>query len=211
MLLVFLRFCNANQRSNKPALLAVLLTNLLKRICMKFARQLVTKRFSQLIACALLSVGVVVVAPSYAQDTFLGLDIVEVQPTQEVWIDTGFYSYHFDRDKNLNGNNYGLGAEYKFNTVAAVTAGRFYNSDREYSNYAGVYYQPLAIGPFKLGVVAGGFNGYPKMKDGGWFLAAIPVASAEYKRVGINIAFVPTLKDRLYGAISVQLKFKVWD
>lgn len=148
---------------------------------------------------------------AHAEDTLLGMDVIDSQPLNEVWIDSGFYSYHFDRNANLNGNNYGLGAEYRFSSVGTVTAGRFYNSDRAYSNYAGVYYQPLAIGPFRLGAVVGGFNGYPKMKEGGWFLAAIPMASVEWKRVGLNIAYVPTLKDRLYGAISVQLKVKVWD
>jgi hypothetical protein len=77
------------------------------------------------------------------------------------------------------------------------------------SNYAGVYYQPWAIGPVRLGAVIGGFNGYPKMRDGGWFLAAIPVVSVEYQRVGVNFAIVPTYKERLHGALSVQLKFKL--
>ncbi len=149
--------------------------------------------------------------PAMAEDTFLGMDLIDSQPVNDVWIDSGFYSYHFDRNANLQSNNYGLGAEYHFSTVSAVTAGRFYNSDRAYSNYAGLYYQPLALGPLHLGVVAGGFNGYPHMKNGNWFLAAIPMASAEWGRFGLNITVVPTLKDRLYGAVSVQLKVKIWD
>ena len=43
-------------------------------------------------------------------------------------------TYHFEQDKNLNGGNWGAGLEYRFNTVASVTAGRFYNSNRDYSN-----------------------------------------------------------------------------
>lgn len=135
---------------------------------------------------------------------------VESKPISEVWLNGGFYSEHFDRDKGLNNSNYGLGAEYRFSTVASATAGRFYNSDREYSNYVGVYYQPVYIGPVRLGVVAGGFNGYPKMRHGDWFLAAIPVASIEYKRIGMNLAVIPSYKDRLYGALSFQLKIKVF-
>ena len=56
----------------------------------------------------------------------------------------------------------------------------------------------------------GGFSGYPKMHDGGWFLAAIPVISVEYQRFGVNFAIVPTYKERLHGALSVQLKFKLF-
>lgn len=142
------------------------------------------------------------------QDKLFGL--LENQPLSEVWLNGGFYSQHFDRDKGLNNNNLGLGAEYRFSTVASATAGRFYNSDREYSNYVGVYYQPVYIGPVRLGVVAGGFNGYPKMRHGDWFLAAIPVASIEYKSIGLNLAVIPSYKDRLYGALSFQLKIKVF-
>jgi len=140
-------------------------------------------------------------------DTF---ETIESAPLQEVWLNGGFYSYHFQRNKGLNDSNPGLGAEYRFSTVASVTAGRFYNSDRAYSNYAGVYYQPWKIGPVRLGAVVGGFSGYPKMRDGGWFPAVIPTLSYEYERVGLNLAIVPSYKDRLYGALSFQLKLKLF-
>jgi hypothetical protein len=139
-----------------------------------------------------------------------GFETIEAKPLQEVWINGGFYSYHFQRDKGLNDSNPGLGGEWRFSTVASVTAGRFYNSDRAYSNYAGVYYQPWKIGPVRIGAVVGGFSGYPKMRDGGWFPAAIPTLSYEYERVGVNVAIVPSYKDRLYGALSIQLKLKAF-
>jgi hypothetical protein len=145
---------------------------------------------------------------AYADDI---LRAVESKALAELWLNPGFYSYHFQRNKGLNDSNPGIGADYRVSTVTSLTAGRFYNSDRRYSNYAGVYYQPFAIGPVRLGAVVGGFDGYPKMHDGGWFLAAIPVLSYEYERVGVNVAIVPSYKDRLYGAISVQLKLKVFD
>ena len=141
-------------------------------------------------------------------DTF---DLIQPAPLKEVWLNAGFYSYHFQRDKGLNDSNPGLGGEYRFSTVASATAGRFYNSDRAYSNYAGVYYQPIALGPVRIGAVFGAFDGYPKMRNGGWFPAAIPTLSYEYKSVGLNLAIVPTYKDRLYGALSFQLKFKVFE
>jgi len=139
-----------------------------------------------------------------------GFTMIENKPDSALWINPGFYSYHFQRDKGFDDTNPGLGVEYRFSTVASVTAGRFHNSDREMSNYAGVYYQPIAWGPLRFGAVVGGFNGYPKMRDGGWFLAAIPVVTLEYERVGVNFAIVPTYKERLHGAFSVQLKFKLF-
>lgn len=138
-------------------------------------------------------------------------EIIDSKPLGEVWLNAGFYSYHLQRDKGLNDSNPGLGTEYRFSSVSSLTAGRFYNSDRKYSNYAGVYYQPFAIGNVRLGAVLGGFDGYPKMRGGGWFLAAIPVASLETARFGVNLSIVPSYKDRLHGAISLQLKLKVFD
>jgi hypothetical protein len=134
---------------------------------------------------------------------------IESQPLDEIWVNPGFYSYHFQRDKGLHDENLGLGMEYRFSTVTSFTAGRFYNSDREYSDYLGFYYQPFRIGSLRLGAAIGGFNGYPKMREGGWFLAAVPVISYEYERVGLNLGIVPTYKDRLYGAFSFQLKVKL--
>ena len=155
----------------------------------------------------LAAIGLLVLAPlAHADDMFTR---IEPAPVRELWIDSGFWTGHFDRDKDLNGRNMGLGAEYRWRADLALTAGRFNNSDRRYSNYAGAIWQPFALGPVRLGAVVAGFNGYPHMRDGGWFPALIPVATFEYQRVGVNIGFVPSYKDRLYGGISVQLKFKL--
>lgn len=129
----------------------------------------------------------------------------------QVWLTSGFATHHFQSDKDLNGRNPGVGLEYRLSDDSALTAGRFYNSDREHSKYLGMYYQPLSYAGVRFGAVLGGFDGYPKMRDGGWFLAAIPTATFEYQRVGVNVAVVPTYKDRLHGGISVQLKFKLFE
>jgi hypothetical protein len=135
---------------------------------------------------------------------------VDSKPIDEVWLNPGLYSWHWQRDRELNNDNYGFGAEYRFSTVASFTAGEFYNSNRAISDYIGLYYQPAAIGPVRFGAALGGFNGYPNMKNGNWFLAAIPVASYDYKRVGLNLSLVPSYQNRLYGAISFQFKLKVY-
>lgn len=136
---------------------------------------------------------------------------IDAEPKGELWVDSGFLTAHFNRDKDLNGSNGGLGAEYRFNGTMSAVAGRFFNSDRAWSSYAGVIWQPYAIGRVRLGAALAAFNGYPHMRDGGWFPAAIPTATVEYQRVGVNIGFVPSYKDRLYGGISVQLKFKLFE
>jgi hypothetical protein len=138
-------------------------------------------------------------------------DKTDPSPRSELWIDTGFATAHFNRDKDLNGANRGLGAEYRFSGALSAAAGRFYNSDREWSSYAGVIWQPYSIGPLRIGAAIAAFNGYPHMRGGGWFPAAVPTLTYEYRRVGVNVGIVPSYKDRLYGGVSVQLKFKLFE
>jgi hypothetical protein len=139
-----------------------------------------------------------------------GFTVTESKPISELWINPGLYSVHFQRDKGFNDNNFGFGVEYRYSTVSSVTAGVIDNSDRRTSHYAGWYWQPVSLGPVRLGGVVGVIDGYPKFHDGGWFPAVLPAASVEYKRVGLNVLVIPTYKDRVHGAISFQLKLKVF-
>ena len=126
----------------------------------------------------------------------------------QVWINPGFYSLHFDRNKGLEDANPGIGIEWPIDKTFSVTAGRFRNSDRDYSNYIGLYVMPFEFHGVKLGAVVGGFDGYQMTNNGGWFPALIPTAAIEGKNWGLNIAVIPSLKDRLYGGISFQLKYR---
>lgn len=135
---------------------------------------------------------------------------IEPKPISEIWLNPGFYSYHFQKNIGLNDNNYGLGVEYRYSTVSSVSLGLYENSDRQTSHYAGWYWQPIELGTARLGVVVGALDGYPKMQNGGWFLAAIPTASIEYRNVGANLMVIPSYQDKLYGSISLQLKLKIF-
>ncbi len=130
---------------------------------------------------------------------------------KRLWVNAGFYSAHFDTDQGLRNANPGLGFEYRINDTWSATAGRFINSNNANSSYVGAYYQPWTFAGVKLGVVAGAFNGYPKAFNGGWFPAVLPVATLESGNFGLNVALVPPMKDRLYGAVSFQLKFRFQD
>jgi hypothetical protein len=134
---------------------------------------------------------------------------IQAKELNEVWVNAGFMTAHYDRDADLSGENFGLGAEYRWSPQWSAVAGRFRNSDRARSNYLGVTYQPWEIGGVKLGAVVAAFNGYPFMRNGAWFPAVIPVASLEGDRLGLNVGFIPSYKNRLYGGISFQLKLKV--
>ena len=146
-----------------------------------------------------------------AQESTSWVRVIEQEAKKEVWVNPGMYSYHFQKDQNLNNNNWGIGLEYRFNTVASATVGNFKNSDNGHSSYVGIYYQPISIGPLKLGVVAGGFNGYQSTNNGGWFPAVLPTLTIEEGRFGVNVFFIPTVGDKVHGAISFQLKVKLYD
>lgn len=136
-----------------------------------------------------------------------------ITPTEksEVWLNPGLLSYHFDQSQAFNAVNYGFGAEYKFSSVASITAGTFRNSNYHQSSYIGMYWQPIAIGPVNIGVVAGGFNGYSSNNNGGWFPAVLPAFSIEGSWVGLNLMVIPTIGDRVSGSLSFQVKFKVFE
>ena len=127
----------------------------------------------------------------------------------DVWVNPGFYSYHFQRDKGFNNANTGLGVEATVTETYSVTAGVFHNSDRETSRYLGVYAMPWHVGSLKAGAAIGAFDGYPKVRDGGWFPAIIPTVSWEGSQLGLNMSFIPTVGDRLHGAVTFQLKYKL--
>ena len=149
------------------------------------------------------------VCGAHAQSLSATPDEAQNHSNSKIWLNPGFYSAHFDTDKGLRNSNPGFGVEVGINEDWSATAGVFTNSNNARSNYAGAYYQPWRMGSWKMGFVGGVFNGYPHAFNGGWFPAVLPVATLEGDKMGINLAFVPPLQDRLYGAISVQFKLRV--
>ena len=142
---------------------------------------------------------------------FITLAMVAVAPAAlaDVWINPGFYSYHFDKSKDLNNNNHGFGVEATISKTYSLTAGVFENSDSQTSHYLGAYVMPFQMGALKAGVAVGAFDGYPKMRDGGWFPAVLPVMAIEGSRVGLNISYTPKIGDKVNSALSFQVKFNI--
>jgi hypothetical protein len=149
-------------------------------------------------------------AVSHAEDRSTSmLDPANFTP-ESVWVNPGVLSYHFNQSAGYRGDNWGFGAQINFPHDLALLGGTFINSDRQRSDDAGIMWQPYSLGPIKLGGVAGAFNGYPYFKNGAWFPAVLPMASTSYKWVGANVTIIPNYKNRLHGALVLQLLFKVW-
>lgn len=127
----------------------------------------------------------------------------------EVWLNVGGFSRHFSRGNGYNENNLGLGAEYRTSAEVSYMAGAYYNSVRKTTTYAALNWQPWTVGPFKLGATVGVMDGYPSLAKGGTFFAAVPMATWEGKRYGINVGIIPSI-GKVDGAVIVQFKLRVY-
>ena len=132
----------------------------------------------------------------------------ESADTPEIWLNVGGFSRHFDRSKRYNERNFGFGIEWRRSEQIAVMAGVYDNSLGKHSQYAAVNWQPWTLGPVKLGAALGVMNGYPSLKRGGTFFAALPMASIEGRRFGINLGLIPSMKN-VDGAFMLQFKLRV--
>ncbi len=135
-------------------------------------------------------------------------------PPPQVWLNPGFFSYHFDRDKSLREDNFGVGAEVILRRDHGLMAGTFLNSDFARTRYVGYEWRPLhwqpAGVPVHAGITVSALDGYPRMRDGGWFLSLLPIVAIEGERLGMNFTVVPEIEGRLNGAVVIQFKLRVW-
>lgn len=141
---------------------------------------------------------------------FLTILVQNSCQASELWVNTGGVSYHFDRSKSFNEVHAGFGVEWRANEDLSVMVGFHNNSLNLRSRYASVQYQPLHLGPVKIGVSVGALDGYPLKRDGGAFFAAIPMATIEGKRFGVNIGVIPDIPSQhIDGAVVVQFKVRI--
>ena len=127
-----------------------------------------------------------------------------------LWINGGMFSWHFDHDARFRDKNWGYGVQSDLSPAVSLLAGNFINSDNARSNYIGAAWQPLLWHGIRMGIAAGGFDGYPAMRNGGWFAAAIPWVSIRNDRFGVNLTLLPNYANRLHGALAVQFVLRAW-
>jgi hypothetical protein len=146
--------------------------------------------------------------PAFAESSSTGDLPLWQKPPGELWLNVGGFSRHFDRQAGHNENNVGLGIEYRTSHELSFMAGSYRNSVRKNTTYAAVNWQPLSMGSFKLGAAVGLMNGYPAMNRGGTFFAALPMATYEGRRFGVNLGLIPSMKD-VDGAVILQFKVRL--
>jgi hypothetical protein len=141
-------------------------------------------------------------------------EAVPEESVPQVWVNPGIYSQHFDSSKGLRNDNIGIGAEVLLARDHLLMAGNFINSNRARTHYAAYEWRPLhwQFAGFNIsaGIAAGAFDGYPNYRNGGWFVAPLPLLAIEGRTFGANISLIPTVANRFDGALAVQVKMRVW-
>lgn len=120
-----------------------------------------------------------------------------------LWLTTGLRSWHTNEGYwHYRQNNDGIGLSYEMPHEINIVAGTYMNSDNNRTNYLGAIYEPVDFFGAHLGVLGGFFSGYTSTR---LTTPIIPMASYEYKRVGINLFWVPSI------VTALQLKVKLAD
>jgi hypothetical protein len=129
----------------------------------------------------------------------------------QVWLDPGFFSYHF-KDADYQQDNYGFGVGVFVAPEHGFQAGTFINSNDERSHYAAYHWRPWGWNPagvsVRAGLAFGVMDGYSNTNNGHWFPVVLPVLSAEYGHLGANLLFAPHPHNG--SAIALQLRLRVW-
>jgi hypothetical protein len=159
------------------------------------------------------NIGFAALLAAIAQNAYAA-DTPSTDFSPRLWISPGIYSAHFDRSKNLRNDNPGLSVEYQFAEDHSISGGSYINSNGLRTRYGAYAWRPLRTQvaglDLRAGVALGVFDGYPYYRDGAPFIAPLPVIGIEGERFGVNLIVIPTIRDRLYGALAFQFKIKLW-
>ena len=128
----------------------------------------------------------------------------------DVFISPAIFSYHFENKEKLNNDNYGIGLQFDLKKKLSINLGQFENSDYRNSNYLTSSYYFVSVSDYKLGVLIGGFDGYPNENSGNFFLAALPIINYKKKYFQLNFSYVPNINNHLKSAAMVQILFPIY-
>jgi len=125
-----------------------------------------------------------------------------------LWLVGSGASYHFDRSKDYNERNWGVGFEWGLVRDTRAILGTYLNSHGQQSTYGGVAWTPLALGPARAGAILGAVDGYENVRNGHVFPMGSLLATLERGRFGVNLLAAPRWKDSP-GVLGLQLKFRI--
>jgi hypothetical protein len=138
---------------------------------------------------------------------------MQAEAASQLWLTTGFRSYHFKRSAAYNENNSGIGFEWRFDAERRISGGIYDNSVRETTHYLHYVWTPLHLGVVHIGGAAGLIDGYPELNKGKPAFSLIPVATLDFKifshDVGLNLVYIPTIAKQVDGSLALQFKVRL--
>lgn len=137
---------------------------------------------------------------------FLGYEVTKPACGQTYAV-ASVASYHFDRSKKRNEENWGLGFEHGVTADTRLVAGFYRNSNYLDSTYVGAAWLPLRAGNWRFGAFGGAFTGYDI--DIKWGL--LPIAAYEHPNGwGANFTLAPTVgSEKTSYVAGLQLKYRI--
>lgn len=133
----------------------------------------------------------------------------ETRPQSDIWIVSTVRSYHFNRTKQHNEDNKGIGVEWHLTSYLYGILGEYDNSYNVHSTYFGAMFMPFEYKGFRAGAMGIFLNGY-KENPSSYLFGGAPMFSYQYKDFGVNVMtlFPPRLHPRS-GVAGLQLKYQV--
>jgi hypothetical protein len=119
------------------------------------------------------------------------------------WLQTGGLTHHIDSQSNRNGENYGLGVEYKFSQTQSIRTGIFKNSYDRDAAYFSYVWLPWKLRSARVGANFAAAGAYANRT--GALIAVIPWAELTWNNIGIELGVVPVRN----GIVTLQFKFRI--
>lgn len=128
-------------------------------------------------------------------------------------------AYHFDRSRNFNEKNWGLGFEYNFEQrgswIPLLTGSSFKDSKNQTSNYlGGGTKKRLMLGSGETGLhIDVGIVGFvmtrKDYRNDRPFLGALPFISVGNEYVAVNATYIPRISPKYASLLYFQLMIKL--
>lgn len=111
-------------------------------------------------------------------------------------------SYHFDKSKDFNEANPGIG----YRSENGLLGGVYRNSYNKPSVYAGKQYETSIGGPFNAGITMGGVTGYPAASV---LPMIVPEISADMGDSQFALMLQPPVGNKTKGALALQYRKRI--
>jgi len=120
------------------------------------------------------------------------------------WVLTGFLSKHFSEDNRENDKNFGVFFEHDFSKQWGLYFGQYENSGKIRSHLIAATWQPMHIGPVRVGFEGGIVDGYMQLNRGHFAPAALPFLSYTMGPVKANLFCIPPVIKTAAPVCSLQ-------